>query len=80
MTFFSSTTWVQANSGLDQPIFLFQFLDDGVVSQALIEKMAEAEDLLEEVSSWSEEEVRELSKLYREKAREYRRLKNSGDQ
>ena len=31
----------------------------------------EAEELLEEVSSWSDEEI-ELPRLYREKAREYR--------
>lgn len=37
----------------------------------------EAEELLEEVESWSEEELRELPKLYREKAREFRRLANS---
>jgi hypothetical protein len=32
----------------------------------------EAEDLLEEVSSWNEEDIEELPRLYREKAREYR--------
>ncbi|MXR52397.1 hypothetical protein GRX03_12380 [Halovenus sp. WSH3] len=35
----------------------------------------EAEELLEEVESWSEEEVEELPKFYREKAREYREWK-----
>lgn len=35
-------------------------------------EMFEAEELLEEVRSWSEEEIEELPKLYREKAREYR--------
>lgn len=39
----------------------------------------EAEELLEKVESWSEEEIEELPKLYREKAREFRRLTNSGD-
>ena len=39
----------------------------------------EAEQLLQEVRSWSEEEVEELPKLYREKAREYRRLQNWGE-
>ena len=43
-------------------------------------EILEAEELLEAVDSWSEEEIEELPKLYREKAREYRRLKNSGDQ
>ena len=36
----------------------------------------EAEELLKEVESWSEEEIEELPKLYREKAREFRRLTN----
>ena len=39
----------------------------------------EAEELLEEVASWSEERVEQLPKLYREKACEYRRLANNGD-
>jgi len=37
------------------------------------------EELLEELESWSEEEVEALPKLYREKAREFRGLTNSGD-
>ena len=40
-----------------------------------VEQINEAENLLEEIESWSEEEVEELPKLYREKAREFRRLK-----
>ena len=32
----------------------------------------EAEDLLEELESWSDEDIEELPRLYREKAREYR--------
>jgi hypothetical protein len=32
----------------------------------------EAEELLEELESWSDEEIKELPRLYREKAREYR--------
>jgi len=39
----------------------------------------EAEELLEEVNSWSEEDIEELPRLYREKAREYRRLMQRGD-
>ena len=40
----------------------------------------EAEELLEKVSSWSEEEIEELPKFYREKAREFQRvLTNSGE-
>lgn len=43
-------------------------------------KVFEAEELLEEVSSWSEEEIEELPKLYRKKAREYRRLPQGGEE
>jgi hypothetical protein len=39
----------------------------------------EAEELLEEVESWSDEEIKELPRLYREKAREYRRLTQPGE-
>lgn len=39
----------------------------------------EAEELLAEIRSWSEEEVEELPKLYQEKAREFRRLTNPGE-
>jgi hypothetical protein len=35
-------------------------------------ELFEAEELLKEVRSWSEEEVEELPRLYREKARKYR--------
>lgn len=42
--------------------------------------MREAEELLEEVDSWTEEEVEELPKFYREKAREFRGLVNSGEE
>jgi hypothetical protein len=34
----------------------------------------EAEELLEEIRSWSEEEVEKLPKLYRQKAREFQEL------
>jgi hypothetical protein len=40
-------------------------------------KYREAEKLLDEIASWSEEELDGLPKLYREKAREFRRLTNS---
>ena len=40
----------------------------------------EAEELLAEIASWSDDEVEELPKFYREKAREYRRLTNSGEE
>ena len=39
----------------------------------------EAEELLEEVRSWSEEKIEELPRLYREKAKEYRRLTQPGE-
>lgn len=38
----------------------------------------EAEELLEEVCSWSESELEALPELYRRKAREFRRLKQQG--
>jgi len=41
--------------------------------------LREVERLLEAVEEWSEEELDELPKLYREKAREYRGLLNSGE-
>lgn len=39
----------------------------------------EAEELLEEVASWSEEEIEQLPKFYREKARRYRQLVKEGE-
>lgn len=45
------------------------------MSRVASSEVFEAEELLEEVESWSEEELSELPKLYREKAREFRRLK-----
>lgn len=44
------------------------------------EEVSEAEDLLEEVGSWSEEEIEELPKFYREKAREYQGLLQRGEE
>lgn len=41
--------------------------------------IAKAEELLEEILSWSEEEVERLPKFYREKAREYRRQAKRGE-
>jgi hypothetical protein len=40
----------------------------------------EAEDLLEEVESWSNKEIEELPKFYMEKAKEFRSLTNSGQE
>ena len=38
----------------------------------------EAEELLEEIASWSDEEIDALPVLYREKVQRYRRLANAG--
>jgi hypothetical protein len=43
------------------------------------DELLEAEELLEEVAAWSEDEIEQLPLLYREKAREYQRLVNSGE-
>lgn len=42
-------------------------------------ELYEAEKLLEEVASWQEEQIEQLPKLYREKAREYRQQVKDGD-
>ena len=44
------------------------------------DEISEAEDLLEEVDSWSEEEIEELPLFYREKAREYQGLVQQGEE
>jgi hypothetical protein len=55
-------------------------LSNEVMRRVLSERLAEAEELLEEVDSWSDEEIEELPKLYRDKAREFQRvLTNSGE-
>lgn len=46
----------------------------------VLEELDEAQRLLEKIKSWSEEEIKELPKFYREKAREYRELLNPGEQ
>jgi hypothetical protein len=43
-------------------------------------KLQEVEELLETVEPWSEEEIEELPKFYREKAREFQGLTNSGEE
>lgn len=40
----------------------------------------EAEELLREVRSWSEEEIEALPRFYREKAREFRQLAKHGEE
>lgn len=44
-----------------------------------LRELAEAEQLLEEVASWSETDIQTLPRLYREKARQYQRLRKQGD-
>jgi hypothetical protein len=41
-------------------------------------QVAEAEELLAVVATWSEEEIDELPPLYQEKAEAYRQLANAG--
>jgi len=43
------------------------------VTRVIPRALSEAEDLLKEIRSWDEEEIKELPMLYREKAREYRK-------
>jgi hypothetical protein len=61
------------------PVYLSLFSLYGMGRIASSEAF-EAEELLDEVESWSEEEIKELPKLYREKAREFRRLRNRGEE
>jgi len=42
------------------------------MSRVAASEVLEAEQLLKQVESWSEEEIKELPKLYQRKAREYR--------
>jgi len=46
----------------------------------LTQELNEAEHFLEELESWSEEEIEELPRFYSEKARELRRLRKDGDE
>jgi hypothetical protein len=50
------------------------------MSRVTSSEVLEAEELLEKIESWSQSEVEELPKLYREKAKEFRRLKQQGNQ
>ena len=43
-------------------------------------ELYEAEELLAEVQTWSEEDIEELPKFYREKAKEFRQLTKPGEQ
>ena len=42
-------------------------------------ELAEAERLLGKVENWSEKDVEELPRFYREKAERYRELRKHGD-
>ncbi len=44
------------------------------------EDLAEVEQLLVKIRSWSDEEVEQLPQLYRKKAEQYRRLTNTGQE
>ena len=45
----------------------------------LSKELLEAEELLEELESWSESEIEELPKLYQRKTRMYRDLLKQGE-
>ena len=42
--------------------------------------LVEAEQLLSELGSWTEEEIEQLPRLYRLKAKKYRRLTKTGQE
>jgi len=50
------------------------------MGRELTERLHEAEQLLQKVNSWSEEEVGELPLFYKRKAREYRGLLQPGEE
>lgn len=50
------------------------------MSDRFAREVAEAEDLLRQVQSWSEEEVEQLPLFYRRKARRYRELMQLGEE
>ena len=64
--------------GLTVSSTLFDGQQSIMMRRVLPKRLAEAEELLEEIGSWSEEEIEELPELYRDRAREFRRLANSG--
>jgi len=49
------------------------------MSRLIPKDVAEAQQLLEHIRSWSDEEVEQLPKFYREKAERYRELANKGE-
>ena len=50
------------------------------MGQIRSKQLYEAEKLLKEIESWSEEEIESLPRLYREKAREYQGLVQQGEE
>jgi hypothetical protein len=50
------------------------------MSQIASRYVFEAEDLLQDVASWTDEEIGQLPKFYRDKAREYRQLTKCGEE
>ena len=61
------------------PVYVSLFSLYGM-SRIASSEVFEAEELLNEVKSWSEEEIKELPKLYQRKAREFQRLRNRGEE
>lgn len=50
------------------------------MGRELTEQLHEAEQLLQKVASWTEEEIEELPLFYKRKANEYRRLTQPGEE
>lgn len=51
----------------------------GVMTRIQSKELYEADELVDEVAAWSDDEIAALPKFYREKAREYQRLANGGE-
>lgn len=50
------------------------------MNRVMSSKVFEAEELLDEIESWDEEEIKELPELYQNKAEEFRKLRNHGQE
>lgn len=74
-----SNSAIHRKHGLAAGLFLLAAISV-VMARIRSKEMYEAEELLAEVASWSDEEINTLPKFYRETAREYRRLANDGEQ
>lgn len=55
------------------PVIVYSYMADR------LSRLAEAEKLLKQVNSWSEAEIEQLPKLYRERAREFQGLLQNGE-